>query len=186
MSMTQPKERQILLGVCAGSLVLCIVLFLLTLNLTVGGALWDALFVLFLGLACECGMRLVLTAKINYDHDRLFVTTSGWFQKTQLDKRLFEKEKVRVAGDLQTYDPDAFRVENWSRELVIQHTCTYELLNEINAVAAFLVLFFVLFADNKLPALILLFVLSLAFSAWAVIMAMRARQFRFNIKAGRY
>ena len=184
--MTQRKERQILTGVAAASLVLCIAAFGLTMNFYTGDTLWEALFVLFLGLACQCAIRLILTTKLRYDHDRLFVTTMGWFQKNRLDKKLAEKESVRQWADLQSYDPEAFRVEAWDRELIIQHTCTFEIVNEINAVAALLVPLLALLADNKVAALIILLILSLGFCAFAALSAARARHFRFNVKAGRF
>lgn len=183
--MTQKKERHILIGTGAASLGLAAVLFVLTMLAGRLDSVWEPLFVLFLGLGCQCFLRVLLTTGWQYDHDRLFVTTSGWFQKNQLDKAILKRDPVCQWADLTAYDPEAFEVRPGERELVVQHTCTLELANELAAGLAFLPLLIALFADRPVLCLIILLVLSAGFSALAVYMAERARQFRFNVKAGR-
>lgn len=183
--MTQQKERQVLLWTGAAAAVLAVGLFVLTFTSAAPNAILEPLFVLALAVACQCAMRLILTTKLQYNHDRLFVTTSGWFQKNALDRKLTESVSVQQWANLQTYDPDAFSVSATGLEKAVQHTCTLELMNEINGVLAFLSLLFLLLADNKPLALIPLLVVSIGFSALAVATAVRARQFRFQVKAGR-
>ena len=183
--MTQRIERQVLLWTGVVSLVLTAVFFGLTVLYDELEALWNVLLVIPLGLLCQCAMRFLLTTGLRYDHDRLFVTTSGWFQKNKLDRRVVRKDPARSWANLANYDPKNFTVRPGQRELGIQHTCTLELVNELNAVLAFLPLLLTIPADRKLLTFLLLLVLSLVFSAWAVFMAVRARHYRFNIKAGR-
>lgn len=183
--MTQRTERLVLLWTGAVSLVLTAVFFGLTVFYDELEAVWNVLLVIFLGLFAQCAMRLILTTGLRYDHDRLFVTTSGWFQKNSLDHRLIRKDPVRQWSDLTNYDPNNFTLRPGQRELGIQHTCTLELMNELNAALAFLPLLLALFADRKLMTLLVMLGLSLLFAARAVFMALRARHYRFNIKAGR-
>ncbi|MBQ2437654.1 MAG: hypothetical protein II265_06165, partial [Clostridia bacterium] len=119
--MTQEKERQVLLWAGVASLVLAAVLFVLTIVVDMLDNVWEPLFVLMLGLGCQCAIRLFLTAKVKYDHDRLFVTTSGWFQKNRFDKWLIKKDPVMKWADLSDYDTDAFLVVPGQRELTVQH-----------------------------------------------------------------
>ena len=183
--MTQEKERQILLWAGVALLVLAAVLFVLTIVVDMLDNVWEPLFVLMLGLGCQCAIRLFLTAKVKYDHDRLFVTTSGWFQKNKLDKWLIKKDPVMKWADLSDYDTDAFLVVPGQRELTVQHTCTLELLNLLAAVFAYLPLVMIIPADRKVEALLVLLVPAVLFSAWAVFSAVRARHYRFQVKAGR-
>lgn len=184
--MTQSKERQVLIWTGAASLVLTIVLFALTVALGRLDSVFEPFFLFFLGLGCQCAIRLFLTTRWNYDHDRLFVTTSGWFQKGKLDKAILKRDPVCKWADLTGYDPENFTVRPGERELIVQHTCTLELANLLNAVLAFLPLLMLIFADRVILCLIILLVLGLAFSAWSLYTVMRARQFRFQVKAGRY
>ncbi|MBO7681255.1 MAG: hypothetical protein J6T14_07080 [Clostridia bacterium] len=183
--MTQHTERLALLWVGAVSLVLTAVFFGLTVFFDELEAVWNVLLVVFLGLLCQCAMRFFLTTGLRYDHDRLFVTTSGWFQKNRLDHRLIRKDPVRQWADLSNYDPVNFTVRAGQRELGIQHTCTLELVNELNAVLAFLPLLIAIPADRKRMTLLVMLALALLFSARAVYMALRARHYRFIIKSGR-
>lgn len=183
--MTQRTERLALLWVGAVSLVLTAAFFVLTVLYDELEAVWNVLLVVFLGLFFQCAVRLFLTTGLRYDHDRLFVTTSGWFQKNALDHRLIRKDPVRQWSDLASYDPKNLTVRAGQRELGIQHTCTLELMNELNAVLAFLPLLLAVFADRKLMTFLVLLATALLFSARAAFMALRARHYRFNIKAGR-
>lgn len=122
---------------------------------------------------------------MQYDHDRLFVTTSGWFQKNRFDKWLIKKDPVRKWADLSDYDMDAFLVVPGQREVTVQHTCTLELLYELAAFLAYLPLVMIIPADRKVEALLVLLVPAVLFSAWAVFSAARARHYRFQVKAGR-
>lgn len=183
--MTQSKERQVLTLAGVASLVLAILFFVLTVAVSRFDNLWEPLFLLSLGLACQCGIRLLLTTRWNYDHDRLFVTTSGWFQKNKLDKAILKRDPVCKWADLTGVDPENFQVRPGERELVVQHTCTLELVNLLNAVFAFLPLVMLVFADRVVLSLVLFLVPGLAFAAWSIYNVMRARQFRFQVKAGR-
>ena len=183
--MTQQTERRVLLGVALTSLVSGAAFFVLTLTVHTLDGVWEPLFLLCLGLLCQCAIRLLLTSRLNYDHDRLFVTTGGWFQKNRFDKWLIRKDPVRKWSDLAAYDPENLEVKPGMRELAIQHTCTLELVNEINAGLTFLSLLMSILADRKVLALLILLGLSILFSLWAVFTAVRARHYRFNIKAGR-
>lgn len=183
--MTQSKERQVLTGTGAASLVSAILFFVLTVAVSRFDNLWEPLFLLSLGLACQCGIRLLLTTCWNYDHDRLFVTTRGWFQKNRLDKAILKRDPVCKWADLTEVDPENFVVRPGERELVVQHTCTMELANILNAVLAFLPLVMLLFADRIIMSLILFLLLGVVFSGWSIYNVMRARQFRFQVKAGR-
>ena len=166
-------------------LVLAAVLFVLTVVVDALDNVWEPLFVLMLGLGCQCFIRFFLTTNVKYDHDRLFVTTSGWFQKNRFDKWLIKKDPVRKWADLSDYDTDAFLVVPGQRELTVQHTCTLELLSELAAVLAYLPLVLISPADRKVEALLVLLVPAILFSAWAVFSAARARHYRFQVKAGR-
>ena len=183
--MTQQKEIRILQIAAVVSFLMAVLFFVLTLVRQDPNSIWEPLFVLALGLVAQCAMRLILTSRLRYDHDRLFVTTDGWFQKNKLDKAILKRDPVQKWADLTTYDPEAFQPGPGERELVVQHTCTNELMNEVNAVLAFLPLVLAVAADRKLVALIVLLVLSIAFSALAAVLSERARQFRFLVKAGR-
>ncbi|MBQ8063754.1 MAG: hypothetical protein IJ547_06675 [Clostridia bacterium] len=184
--MTQSKERQVLIWTGVASLVLTIVFFALTVALGRLDRVLEPFFLFFLGLGCQCGIRLLLTTRWNYDHDRLFVTTSGWFQKNKLDKAVLKRDPVCRWADLTGFDPENFGVRPGERELVVQHTCTLEIINSLNAVLAFLPLLMLLTADHILLSLVIFLLLGLAFSAWSLYTVMRARQFRFQVKAGRY
>ena len=183
--MTQQRERQVLLWAGVAFLALAVVLFVLTVVVDTLDNVWEPLFVLMLGLGCQCAVRFFLTTNVPYDHDRLFVTTSGWFQKNRFDKWLIKKDPVRKWADLSDYDMDAFLVVPGQRELTVQHTCTLELLYELAAVLAYLPLVLIIPADRKVEALLVLLVPAILFSAWAVFSAARARHYRFQVKAGR-
>ena len=183
--MTQQRERQVLLWAGVAFLALAVVLFVLTVVVDALDNVWEPLFVLALGLGCQCFIRFFLTTNVQYDHDRLFVTTSGWFQKNKLDKWLIKKDPVMKWADLSDYDTDAFLVVPGQRELTVQHTCTLELLNLLAAVFAYLPLVMIIPADRKVEALLVLLVPAVLFSAWAVFSAVRARHYRFQVKAGR-
>ncbi len=183
--MTQQKETKALWIAAAAAILLAVLFLVLTLTLPDLDTVWGPLFVFSLAVALQCGIRLLLMFRVNYDHDRLFVTTSGFFQKNKLDKAMLKRDPVQKWADLRSYDPENFEVKPGERELVIQHTCTNELLNELNAVLAFLPMLLLIFAEQKLPALIVLLVLCVACCALAAIAAERARQFRFQVKSGR-
>lgn len=183
--MTQQKETKVLqIGAVAGFL-LALLFFVLTLYVADLDPVWEPLFVLSLAVACQCVIRLLLTTRLQYDHDHLFVTTSGYFQKNRLDKALQKRDSVQKWADLRSYDPEHYEVKPGERELVIQYTCTAEVLSELNAVLAFLPMLLLVFAERKLPALIILLVVCVVFCALTVFAAMRARQFRFQVKSGR-
>lgn len=183
--MTQQRERLVLLWTGVASLVLAAVCFVLTIAFDELDKVWEPLFVLTLGVGCQCTIRLLLTTKLPYDHDHLFVTTSGWFQKNRFDKWLIKKDPVRKWADLSDYDSDAFLVVPGQREVTVQHTCTMELMNLLAAVFAFLPLLMILPADRKIEALIVLLVPGVLFAAWAIFSVVRARHYRFQVKAGR-
>lgn len=183
--MTQQRERLVLLGAGAASLVLAAVVFLLTVLVDKLDNVWEPVFVLLLGLGCQCFIRLFLTTKVPYDHDRLFVTTSGWFQKNRFDKWLIKKDPVRKWADLSSYDPENFLVKPGMRELTVQNTSTLELFYELAAVLQYLPLLMIIPADRKVEALLVLLVPAVLFSAWDVFSALRTRHYRFQVKAGR-
>lgn len=183
--MTQKKERQVLLWTGVASLALAVLLFVLTIAFDRLSLLWSVLFTLLLGLVAECGIRLLLTTKIPYDHSKLFVTTSGFFQKNRFDKWLIQKNPLRRWADLSNYNPEAFKVLPGQRELTVQHTCTLEVVNLLAAVLSYLPLVFLIPADRKGMTLVILLVLSILFSIWAAFSAARARHYRFQVKAGR-
>lgn len=183
--MTQQRERLVLLWAGVASLVLAAVFYVLTVTVDALDKVWEPLFVFALGLGCQCTIRLLLTTKLPYDHDHLFVTTSGWFQKNRFDKWLIKKDPVRKWADLSDYDMDAFLVVPGQRDKTVQHTCTLELMNLLAAVLAFLPLLMILPADRKVEALIVLLVPGVLFAAWAVFSVVRARHYRFQVKAGR-
>ena len=172
--MTQQRERQVLLWAGVAFLALAVVLFVLTVVVDALDNVWEPLFVLALGLGCQCFIRFFLTTNVQYDHDRLFVTTSGWFQKNRFDKWLIKKDPVRKWADLSDYDMDAFLVVPGQREVTVQHTCTLELLYELAAFLAYLPLVMIIPADRKVEALLVLLVPAVLFSAWAVLKAGRA------------
>ncbi len=183
--MTQQKERQVLMRTGVASFALAVLFFVLTIAFGGFSWVWGALFTLVLGLASECGIRLLLTTKLPYDHSRLFVTTSGFFQKNRFDKWLIQKDPLRRWADLSDYDSDAFSVVSGQRELTVQHTCTLEVMNLLAAVLSYLPLLFIIPADRKGVAFVILLVLSILFSIWAAFSAARARHYRFQVKAGR-
>ena len=86
--MTQQKETKVLQIAAVAGFLLALLFFVLTLYVADLDPVWEPLFVLSLGVACECAIRLLLTSRLQYDHDKLFVTTSGFFQKNKLDKAL--------------------------------------------------------------------------------------------------
>ena len=71
--MTQQRERQILLWSGVAFLVLAAVLFVLTVVVDALDNVWEPLFVLMLGLGCQCAIRLFLTA-----YSSLFILHSSF------------------------------------------------------------------------------------------------------------
>ena len=183
--MTQEREKRILQWGTIAAVALAAVFFVLTFLVYEMDKVWEPFFVLFLGLAAEFGMRLILLFRVPYDNERRFVTNSGWFQKNALDKWMLSHPSNLWREDMQHYDPEAFSLAANAGDTAVQHTCVYELLCELNAVFSFLPLVFLAMADNKLVSLAVLLVICLVFCAYSVCMAARARMFRFHIKAGR-
>lgn len=183
--MTEEKERKVLLWTSVGTLVLAVVFFALTAALGALDKILEPLFLIALGIACECGIRYLMMTKVPYDNDHTFVTTSGWYQKNRFDKWLIQKDPVRRWADLSKYNPDVFAVVPGQRETTVQRTCTLERMNLVAAVLAFLPLLTILPSGRKATVLIVMLILGVLFCAWDLFSAVRARHYRFQVKAGR-
>lgn len=72
-----------------------------------------------------------------------------WFQQTEWEKKLYKTLKVKKwKAKMPTYSPDEFDVKKHSMEEIVQATCQSEIVHELNVVASFVPLLFVLVFDS--------------------------------------
>lgn len=66
-----------------------------------------------------------------------------WFREKPFEKHLYRKLKLRRwKGQMPTYDPRLFSLEEYSLEQILRHTCQAEVVHEVIILFSFLPLLF--------------------------------------------
>ena len=171
--MTKAKYQKILIGLLAGAALLALGFLIWMIVQYESSTVLEPFFIGFLVLAYQAAARLIVGVAPDVTKEGSHaVTDKGYFALRNADLvffRLFQSEKAK-----KMLIPDKDEAN------VAQHTCTAEILHDINLVLTVLALLFALFADGRGKALLVIAILVLVALVYESVLLFANRYARFE------
>ncbi len=171
--MTKAKYQKILIGLLAGAALLALGFLIWMIVQYESSTVLEPFFIGFLVLAYQAAARLIVGVAPDVTKEGSHaVTDKGYFALRNADLVFFRLFQSGKAKKMLIPDKDEANVA--------QHTCTAEILHDINLVLTVLALLFALFADGRGKALLVIAILVLVALVYESVLLFANRYARFE------